>query len=500
MSRAWSARCTKARPARGAMPGSRSSTWASISARRPARSSRAASAKAGTGASGSSPAASPCSSASLQFKMTQKYLGTAGLRAARCRPSSASASWTLVAAVVVAVLIGAVLAVHARERAVGNFAGAGTVRRAGRDRGRLLRLHAVVRRPRPPSRRNASASSSSSSCARRCSGAASSSRRTTFNTFALDYTDRSWLGGMFPENVHPGLVVPVDQPGLHHPLRAVLRVDLGVRWARATSTRRRRSRWAWASILLGFGFLIMMWAAQLVVSSGGKVGPTWLLLAYMIHTFGELCLSPVGPVERHQARAGQVRQQPHGHVVPRQRHRQHRRRPGRRPLRLAQGRRAASPLPRHDADRRRRRRVHHAASRARCAAGSETANEPTNTSRSPHCTRRGRHALRLPSQAARAACPAAAEVGATPPPKIEQRRTRSSRRSTRTSSTSNREGNAAGWTQATDITVDTQYLNARVTDRYLEYFSRKAGEAKAYDGQKLDAIHRALADAAQAGR
>jgi POT family proton-dependent oligopeptide transporter len=39
-------------------------------------------------------------------------------------------------------------------------------------------------------------------------------------------------------------------------------------------------------VLLGLGFLIMMWAAQLVVSSGGKVGPTWLLLAYMIHTFG----------------------------------------------------------------------------------------------------------------------------------------------------------------------------------------------------------------------
>ena len=50
----------------------------------------------------------------------------------------------------------------------------------------------------------------------------------------------------------------------------------------------------------------------------------------------------------------------------------------------------------------------------------------------------------------------------------------------------NREGNAAGWTQATDITVDTQYLNARATERYLEFFSRKAGEAKAYDGEKLD--------------
>ena len=50
----------------------------------------------------------------------------------------------------------------------------------------------------------------------------------------------------------------------------------------------------------------------------------------------------------------------------------------------------------------------------------------------------------------------------------------------------NREGNAAGWTQATDITVDTQFLNARATERYLEYFSRKAAEAKAYDNDKLD--------------
>jgi peptidyl-dipeptidase A len=49
-----------------------------------------------------------------------------------------------------------------------------------------------------------------------------------------------------------------------------------------------------------------------------------------------------------------------------------------------------------------------------------------------------------------------------------------------------REGNAAGFTQATHITVDTQYLNARATERYLEYYSRKAGEARAYDGAQLD--------------
>jgi peptidyl-dipeptidase A len=53
--------------------------------------------------------------------------------------------------------------------------------------------------------------------------------------------------------------------------------------------------------------------------------------------------------------------------------------------------------------------------------------------------------------------------------------------------TMNREGNAAGWTQATDITVDTQYLNAKATERYLEFFNRKANEAKGYDVSKLDA-------------
>jgi peptidyl-dipeptidase A len=49
-----------------------------------------------------------------------------------------------------------------------------------------------------------------------------------------------------------------------------------------------------------------------------------------------------------------------------------------------------------------------------------------------------------------------------------------------------REFNAAGWTQSTYITADTQYLASRATDRYLEYFSRKAGEAKAFEGAALD--------------
>ena len=50
----------------------------------------------------------------------------------------------------------------------------------------------------------------------------------------------------------------------------------------------------------------------------------------------------------------------------------------------------------------------------------------------------------------------------------------------------NKEANAAGWTQSTYITPDTEYLNAKVTERYLEYFSNTAAKAAAYDGDKLD--------------
>ena len=51
----------------------------------------------------------------------------------------------------------------------------------------------------------------------------------------------------------------------------------------------------------------------------------------------------------------------------------------------------------------------------------------------------------------------------------------------------NHELNAAGFTQATHITPDTEYLNSRVTDRVLEFYSRKAGEAKAFDPAQQDA-------------
>ncbi len=46
-------------------------------------------------------------------------------------------------------------------------------------------------------------------------------------------------------------------------------------------------------LLLAVGFVVMVGAAKFV-AAGQKVWPTWLISTFLIHTFGELCLSPVG--------------------------------------------------------------------------------------------------------------------------------------------------------------------------------------------------------------
>jgi len=52
-------------------------------------------------------------------------------------------------------------------------------------------------------------------------------------------------------------------------------------------------KFAGGLLFLALGFLVMAGAAK-VVAGGSKVWPTWLITTYLVHTFGELCLSPVG--------------------------------------------------------------------------------------------------------------------------------------------------------------------------------------------------------------
>ena len=116
---------------------------------------------------------------------------------------------------------------------------------------------------------------------------------TTFNLFALDFTDRSWLGGLFPDGVHPASWYQSANPifiVIFAPFFAWTWVALGVRNLNPSAP----IKFGLGLMLLGVGFLIMVFAAQLVVATGRDVAPTWLLVSYLLHTFGELCLSPVG--------------------------------------------------------------------------------------------------------------------------------------------------------------------------------------------------------------
>jgi POT family proton-dependent oligopeptide transporter len=49
----------------------------------------------------------------------------------------------------------------------------------------------------------------------------------------------------------------------------------------------------WGMIVLGAGFVVM-WGAQNVVDGGARAAIWWLMLVYLLHTTGELFLSPIG--------------------------------------------------------------------------------------------------------------------------------------------------------------------------------------------------------------
>jgi POT family proton-dependent oligopeptide transporter len=46
-------------------------------------------------------------------------------------------------------------------------------------------------------------------------------------------------------------------------------------------------------LIMGAGFIVLA-IAQGRAETLGKVGPQWLFFVYLLHTMGELCLSPIG--------------------------------------------------------------------------------------------------------------------------------------------------------------------------------------------------------------
>ena len=54
------------------------------------------------------------------------------------------------------------------------------------------------------------------------------------------------------------------------------------------------AKFASGMIILGLGFGVMMWGAAHTQGDTARVGMQWLVVAYFLHTCGELCVSPVG--------------------------------------------------------------------------------------------------------------------------------------------------------------------------------------------------------------
>lgn len=71
------------------------------------------------------------------------------------------------------------------------------------------------------------------------------------------------------------------------PVFAALWIKLGAREPSSPA------KFAWGLALVGGGFLILAAGAS-IAETGVRVSPMWLLVTYLFHTMGELCLSPVG--------------------------------------------------------------------------------------------------------------------------------------------------------------------------------------------------------------
>jgi POT family proton-dependent oligopeptide transporter len=113
---------------------------------------------------------------------------------------------------------------------------------------------------------------------------------TSLNLFARDFTDRQLGGFTIPatwfQSVNPLMII------IFAPIFASLWVGLAKRGFDLSSP----TKFALGLFFAGLGFVIMIFAANAVVASGGKalVSPWWLVGSYFFQSIGELCLSPVG--------------------------------------------------------------------------------------------------------------------------------------------------------------------------------------------------------------
>lgn len=109
---------------------------------------------------------------------------------------------------------------------------------------------------------------------------------TTFSIFARDNTNRMIGSFEIPatwfQSINAVFIV------LFAPLFSIL-------WFKLDKLKLNPNtpmKFVWGMVLLGLGFVIMAFASDR--SEHTLVSPLWLVMVFMLHTFGELCLSPIG--------------------------------------------------------------------------------------------------------------------------------------------------------------------------------------------------------------
>jgi POT family proton-dependent oligopeptide transporter len=107
----------------------------------------------------------------------------------------------------------------------------------------------------------------------------------SLNLFAERNTDRNVFGFLFPASwfqfVQPLFIITLA------PAFAWFWLKLGRREPSSPA------KFAWGLCFAGLGFAILVPASSMAIK-GALVSSWWLVLTYLFHTLGELCLSPVG--------------------------------------------------------------------------------------------------------------------------------------------------------------------------------------------------------------
>jgi POT family proton-dependent oligopeptide transporter len=109
----------------------------------------------------------------------------------------------------------------------------------------------------------------------------------TLNLFAERFMDRTVLGWEIPtgyfQSINSLFII------IFAPFFAALWVWLGRKNLEPSSPL----KFTFGLAMLGIGFFVMYFATK-IAASGELAAPSWLIITFLFHTFGELSLSPVG--------------------------------------------------------------------------------------------------------------------------------------------------------------------------------------------------------------